>query len=448
MPSPEPSPEPIPVPVPLHRTVAVIGAGPAGLMAAERLAIAGAHVTIFDRMASPARKLLMAGRGGLNLTHSEPLETFMGRYGQSTGQSTGHETGHETGHLQSAVDSFPPTAVVAFAEGLGQATFVGSSGRVFPKAMKASPLLRLAGLGVTLQLNTRWTGWDHTNALTFQAANDQSADRAPLASAMFDATILALGGASWPRLGSDGLWQDTLRAAGVDVAPLRASNVGVLVPWSEHVRARHLGEPLKRITLSLGPALGQNPSEQRVRGEVVITAKGLEGGAIYALSGRIREALSHGEATILIDLRPDISVTDLATRLGAPRAKDSLANFIRKRAGITAAAIAVLREAHGANMPVEPAALAAAIKATPVVVTGLGDLDRAISSAGGVTWGELDPHLMLRARPGVFVAGEMIDWDAPTGGYLLQATFSTACLAADGALQWLKQHNPHAETTP
>jgi uncharacterized flavoprotein (TIGR03862 family) len=408
---------------PLKATVAVIGAGPAGLMAAERLALAGAKVTIFDRMPSPGRKLLMAGRGGLNLTHSEPIDLFMGKYGA------------HASHLASALDRFPPSAVVAFAEGLGQETFVGTSGRVFPKAMKASPLLRawlqrVAGLGVTLRSNRRWTGWTDTGLTDTDALTFTATDGSPLPAETFDATVLALGGASWPRLGSDGLWQDTLRSTGVTLKQLVASNVGANVNWSEHVRARHLGEPLKRIMLSVG--------EQRMRGELVITARGLEGGAVYALGPALREALVHGPVTVHIDLRADISIADLTTRLSAPRGKDSLSNFIRKRAGITATAIAVLREAHHANLPGDPEGLATAIKSVPLIVTGLGDLDRAISSAGGISWDALDAHLMLRAKPGVFVAGEMIDWDAPTGGYLLQATLSTACVAAEGTVHWLK----------
>jgi uncharacterized flavoprotein (TIGR03862 family) len=221
---------------------------------------------------------------------------------------------------------------------------------------------------------------------------------------------------------------------------LQASNAGFVVDWSEHVRSRYLGEPLKRIVLIHG--------DQRVRGEAVVTARGLEGGAVYALGPSVRNALADGPVTIHIDLRPDISATDLATRLAAPRGKDSVANFIRKRAGITAAAIAILREAHGAHLPGDPTALADAVKAVPVVVIGLAGLERAISTAGGVAWSALDAHAMLTAKPGVFVAGEMIDWDAPTGGYLLQATFATACMAADGALQWLKQQPPHTDASP
>ena len=398
-------------------SIAVIGAGPAGLMAAERLASAGVRVTVLDRMPSPARKFLMAGRGGLNLTHSEAKEPFHARYGKSAP------------HLAAALSAFPPGALIAWANGLGQETFTGSSGRVFPKSMKASPLLRawlarLATLGVTLRLGTRWTGWTSDGALTFTSAN--GSDNAP---ERYDATILALGGASWPRLGSDGRWAETLGTAGVELAPFQPSNAGFCVDWSSHVRAKYLGEPLKRVTLIHG--------ERRVRGEAVITARGLEGGAIYAIGTDVRDALANGPALIQIDLRPDISTTDLATRLGAPRGKDSLANFIRKRAGISAAAIAVLREAYGATLPADTTALASAIKSVPLTVTGLGGLERAISTAGGVTWDAIDSNAMLLAKPGVFVAGEMIDWDAPTGGYLLQATFATACAAADGALQWL-----------
>jgi uncharacterized flavoprotein (TIGR03862 family) len=409
----------------LH-SIAVIGAGPAGLMAAEHVAAAGARVTVFDRMASPARKFLMAGRGGLNLTHSEPVEAFHARYGASQAQ------------LTASLNAFPPDALVAWANGLGQDTFVGSSGRIFPKAMKASPLLRawlarLAAQGVILRLGTRWTGWAANGALTFASANAN-----PLASERFDATVLALGGASWPRLGSDGHWSETLKSAGVELITFQSSNAGFCIDWSSHVRAKHLGEPLKRISLT--------HSEARTRGEAVITARGLEGGAVYALGPAVRAALASGPTTIHIDLRADAGVAELAIRLQSSRGKDSAANFIRKRVGLTPAAIAVLREAHGANLPSTPMDLAAAIKSVPLTVTGLGGLERAISSAGGVAWSALDNHMMLRAKPGVFVAGEMIDWDAPTGGYLLQATFATACTAAEGALQWLKRKAPKPDT--
>lgn len=396
--------------------VAVIGAGPAGLMAAERLA-AGHDVVVLDRMRGVGRKFLMAGRGGLNVTHSEPMPAFLGRYRGSAPR------------LAPILADFPPAALRAWCEGLGQETFVGSSGRVFPRAMKASPLLRawtrrLEEAGVRFELGRRWTGWRANGALSFLDAEGGAH------AAFADATILALGGASWPRLGSDGAWTTTLRAAGVEVEELAPSNCGVEVAWSDHLRARFAGTPLKRIALCVG--------DDVVRGEAVVTARGLEGGAVYALSAPLRAALAReGGARLAIDLRPDLSVDALARALGAPRGAQSLANFLRKAGGLPPVAIALLREAHGRDLPQAPKALAAAIKSLGLRVTALAGLERAISSAGGIAWDELDEELMLRRRPGTFACGEMVAWDAPTGGYLLQACLATACRAARGARAFL-----------
>ncbi len=305
------------------KTVAVIGGGPAGLIAAETLATAGASVTLYDRMPSLGRKFLMAGRGGLNLTHSEPLETFVRRYGTAAPV------------LSPLIEHFSPAGLTQWCEALGQPTFVGSSGRVFPKSMKASPLLRawlrrLATLGVTVETRTAWRGWSANGALTFQRDTGEIFNVTP------DATILALGGASWPRLGADGGWVETLRATGVDVAPLVASNAGVAVAWSDHIRARFAGAPLKRIAITIDGATQ--------RGEAVITAAGLEGGAIYALSPAIRAALARGPAQISIDLRPDLTADVLAARLARPRGKDTLTNHLRKTLALPPAAIALLRD--------------------------------------------------------------------------------------------------------
>ncbi|MGF3022158.1 NAD(P)/FAD-dependent oxidoreductase [Methylobacterium aquaticum] len=395
--------------------VAVIGGGPAGLSAAEILAEAGLRVTVIERMPSPARKLLIAGRGGLNLTHSEPLERFLARYAPPERR------------LDAAIRAFPPQALRDWCEALGQPTFVGSSGRVFPQTFKASPLLRawlarLDRLGVRLRTRTRWTGWDADGALTLAGETGPETLRA-------DATVLALGGASWPRLGSDGAWVPVLEAQGVAVSPLRPANAGFTAEWSPVFAERFAGAPLKRIALRLGPI--------QVRGEAVITREGIEGGAVYALSRPIREAIeARGEARVALDLRPDLDEATLARRLAGARPKESRATILRKAASLSPQAAGLLREA-ARDLPTEAGALAALIKAAPLRLTGLRPIERAISSAGGVTFADLDDRLMLRARPGTFLAGEMLDWEAPTGGYLLQASFASGRAAADGVLAWL-----------
>jgi uncharacterized flavoprotein (TIGR03862 family) len=405
--------------------VAVVGGGPAGLMAAEVLASGGATVTVYDRMPSLARKFLLAGRGGLNLTHSEGLEQFQARYGAAAP------------HLRQAIEDFSPIALRSWCEGLGQETFVGSSGRVFPTAMKASPLLRawlkrLGTAGVRVRLRHRWSGWDGDGRLLF------TTDNGPVAIAA-DAVVLALGGASWPRLGSDGGWVGPLTDASVAVAPLRPANCGFLTRWTDVFCSRFEGEPLKRIELSFG--------DMKATGDAVVTATGLEGGAIYALSVPLRQAIAEsGEAILHIDLRPDIAHAELENRLGRPRAKQSLSTFLRKAAHLSPVAIGLLQEAaltfSAPLKAMTPAGLAERVKAVPVRLTGTAAIDRAISTAGGIEWGELDEHLMLRRRPGTFIAGEMLDWNAPTGGYLLQASFATGARAGRGALQWCASAPP------
>ncbi len=401
---------------------AVIGAGPAGLMAAEQLALGGMRVTVFDGMGAPARKFLLAGRGGLNLTHSEAMPDFLSRYG--TAQAW----------LTPAIEAFGPEQLRAWADDLGQPTFVGSSGRVFPVAMKASPLLRawlrrLDAQGVQLRLRHRWTGWDGEGRLSFDTADGPRSIAAR-------ATVLALGGASWPRLGSDGSWSDLLAARGITIAPLRPANCGFVARWSALFADKYQGAPLKNVALSFGP--------RAVRGEAVITRDGIEGGAIYAISAVLRDAiLADGEARLSIALRPDLSIADLAARLAKPRGKQSLSTYLRKAAGLSPAGIGLLQEAaHGsgvalATLPADQ--LAALINAVPVRLVATAPIAKAISTAGGIALGEIDPDYMLRKLPGVFAAGEMLDWEAPTGGYLLTACFATGVMAGRGALRWLQR---------
>lgn len=388
-------------------------------MAAEVLAQSGAHVTVFDRMPAAGRKFLLAGRGGLNLTHSEPLDAFLARYGAAIP------------HLREAIEAFPPERLRAWCEALGQETFVGSSGRVFPKTLKASPLLRawlrrLDAAGVVFKPRHRWTGWSGDGALTFETP-------AGVVTEHPDAAVLALGGASWPRLGSDGSGAAIMARAGIVVTPLRPANVGVRVDWSDIFRDRFEGEPLKRIALSL--------EGHTVRGEAVVTRSGLEGGSIYALSGPTRDTIdATGEATLHIDLRPDATVQALATKLVAPRGKQSLSTFLRKAASLPPVAIGLLQEAQAGKLStLPPDEIAALIKAVPLRLTGVADIAKAISTAGGIAFDEIDARFMLRKKRGTFVAGEMLDWEAPTGGYLLQACFATGVAAGQGVLDWLKR---------
>ena len=411
-----------PVSVVSQTQIAVIGAGPAGLMAAEELARGGIGVTVHDAMPSAGRKFLMAGRGGLNLTHSEALPAFLKRYGAAME------------HLEPAITAFPPECLRQWSEVLGQPTFIGSSGRVFPKAFKASPLLRawlrrLDAMGVQFALRHRWTGWDESGRLLFQTPNGQRPVDAR-------ATVLALGGASWPRLGSDGAWVETLAAKGVAIAPLRPANCGFTVAWSDIFRDRFEGGPLKGVALSFGP--------HTVRGEAVITRTGIEGGAIYALSADLREAVAgSGQATLRIALRPDLEMNDLIARLSTPRGKQSFSNWLRKAAHLSPVAIGLLQEAAiSSDLPLSSlstADLAGLINAVPIVLNGVAPIARAISTAGGISFGEIDAGYMIRRLPGIFAAGEMLDWEAPTGGYLLQASFATGAAAGRGVLKWLNE---------
>jgi len=394
---------------------AIVGAGPAGLYAAEVLADAGHAVAVYDAMPAPGRKLLVAGHSGLNLTHSEPLPGFARRYGPQGERFTPW------------LAAFGPRQLCDWADGLGAETFVGSSGRIFPKAFKAANLLaawleRLRSLGVRFHPRHRLLGIGSDLRLHFAAPEGEVVVQPT-------AALLALGGASWPETGSDAAWVPLLRAHGVAIVPLAPANCGFEASWSAHLRDAHAGAPLKTIGLSF--------AGERVRGEVVITAYGLEGGGLYPLGALLRAALAAhaGPAVLELDLKPDLEATTVQARLAEPRAGASLSTVLRKRLHLDAAAIALINECSLPSERKDPALLAARIKALPVALTGARPLAEAISSAGGIDFAEVDEHLMLHRLPGVFVAGEMLDWEAPTGGYLLQGCFTTAAWAAQAMLR-------------
>jgi len=401
--------------------LAIIGGGPAGLMAAETARAAGVEVDLFDAMGSVGRKVLIAGKGGLNLTHGEPLPRFVSRYGERAG---------EVGRWLAGFDA---DALRDWARGLGIETFVGSSGRVFPTDLKAAPLLRgwvrrLREQGVRFHLRHRWTGFDDEGALVFATEDGERRYRA-------GATVMALGGGSWPQLGSDGAWVAPLAAAGAEIAPLAPANCGFDVGWSEHFAARFAGAPIKPVRLAIA---GDGPPRWR-QGECVATATGLEGSLVYFLSAGLRRRIERdGEATLLMDLAPGRDEDRLRTDLSRPRQGRSASEFLRRAAGIDGVKAGLLREVLGpAALNGEAGALAAAIKALPVRLRAPRPIAEAISSAGGVRLEALDEQLMLRARPGLFLAGEMLDWEAPTGGYLLTACYASGRLAGAGAADWL-----------
>ncbi len=398
-------------------TIAVVGGGPAGLAAAEILARHGHAVTIYDRMPSLGRKFLLAGRGGLNLTHSEPLDAFLARYHPAEPM------------LSEAVSAFPPEALRAWCDGLDQPTFVGSSGRVFPQSFKASPLLRawlarLTERGVAVRTRHRLIGMDR--AMLEFVTPEGRAVISPRAS------LLALGGASWPRLGSDGAWTPLLEAAGASLAPMKPANVGFTVAWSEHFASRFAGTPIKRTGFDCGDA--------RIVGEAVVAQDGLEGGAIYALSRMMRDRIAvEGAAVLTLDLRPDLDPAGLEARLARRRKGESLSTHLRKAAGLAPVAVGLLREAHGIGLSDDPQVLSGLIKSVPLRLLATRPIERAISTAGGVRFAALDERFMLRAKPGTFLAGEMLDWEAPTGGYLLQAVIASGRAAAQGMITWLAE---------
>ncbi len=391
-------------------------------MAAEAASSAGARVNVYDAMPSVGRKFLMAGKGGLNLTHSEPPESFLSRYGARRAK------------LEPLLAGFGPEALRAWARGLGIETFVGSSGRVFPSGMKAAPLLRawlhrLRAAGVRFHMRHRWCGWDEDGALRLAAPQGPRAVRA-------DAVVLALGGGSWARLGSTGAWVPLLAARGVRVEPLRPANCGFDVGWSEHFRARYSGHPVKSVVLA---RIGPDGVESRQQGEFMVTATGVEGGLIYALSACLRDEIeAAGVALLRLDLAPGRDLARLVQELSRQRGSSSIANHLRRRAGIEGVKAGLLRELLPAQEFADPFRLAAAIKALPLRLIAPRPLDEAISSAGGVAFEALDQRLMIAALPGVFCAGEMLDWEAPTGGYLLTACFASGRAAGAGAVTWLE----------
>ncbi len=422
------------------KTVAIIGGGPAGLMAAEMLSsrlpysmLGELQIELFDAMPSVGRKFLLAGKGGLNLTHSEAREVFLSRYGARRGD------------LEPWLDAFGPEDLRAWAASLGVETFVGSSGRVFPREMKAAPLLRawlhrLRGTGVNFHVRHRWLGWSDAvpagesavpetrQSLLFATPEGEK-------TILADAVILALGGGSWAKLGSDGAWVPLLLGRGIEISPLKPANCGFDIAWSEHFSSRHAGHPLKTV---VARCLAPDGSEIHRQGECVITASGIEGSLIYALSAALRERIeTDGSALLQLDLAPGKSLERISAEVAHPRGARSLSSHLHSRAGLNAVKVALLREVLGVEA--DPARLAAAIKALPLRLIAPRPLIEAISTAGGVRFEGLDERLMLRRLPGVFCAGEMLDWEAPTGGYLLSACFASGRVAGSGARAWLQR---------
>ena len=414
-------------------TVAVIGAGPAGLMAAETLIKQGVAVHVYEAKPSVGRKFLMAGRGGLNITHSESTDRFNARYGARAEQ------------MGAMLKDFDAEALRAWVHGLGIDTFVGSSGRVFPQEMKAAPLLRawlhrLREQGVVLSMRHRWLGWglvaDSDSATDSQHSQQLRFDT-PAGEVLVhaDATILALGGGSWAKLGSDGAWMPWLEAAGVPVSPLLPSNGGFETKWSQHFIDQCAGEPIKTAAYSVGEPASKSKA---LRGECMVTEHGLEGGVIYALSATLRDQiLSKGTATLYLDLLPDHDASRVLAEVMHPRGTRSMSSHLKSRLGLHGVRAALLRECLSAEIFKDPAKLAASIKALPIVLHACRPVDEAISTAGGVQFEGLTKGLMVKKIPGLFCAGEMLDWEAPTGGYLLNGAMASGCAAALGTLQWL-----------
>ena len=403
--------------------IVIIGGGPAGLMAAETAATHGAQVELYDAMPSVGRKFLLAGKGGLNLTHSEPIEPFLSRYGT------------RRAHIEPAIRSFPPAALRAWAHKLGVDTFVGTSGRIFPADLQAAPLLRawlhrLRKCGVRFFVRHRWSGWNAQNELLFATPNGTQVVEA-------DAVILALGGGSWPNLGSDAAWVRILAARNISIAPLQPANCGFDVGWTDHFRKKFAGEAVKTIGITL--TTSQEHIARQV-GDLVITETGIEGGIIYAISQSVRELITtQGRALLYLDLSPDRTLDRLQQDLSKPREKRTLTTHLKRRAGLAGVKVGLLHETLSKDVLRDPVRLATAIKSLPLTVVAPRPLAEAISTAGGVSFDVLDTRLMVRALPGVFCAGEMLDWEAPTGGYLLTACLATGRLAGLGAVQWINE---------
>lgn len=410
----------------ITKTAAVIGSGPAGLMAAEILSLGGVHVNLFDAMPSAGRKFLMAGKGGMNITHSEPYELFLSRYG------------YRQNYIKPVLDQFGPIDLRKWVESFGIGTFVGTSGRVFPADMKAAPLLRawlhrLRQSGVHFFMRHRWTGWieNESNCLQFVTPNGEQRIR-------YDALVLALGGASWPQLGSTGAWVPLLQQHDITLIPFKPANCGFQVDWSEHFRNRFSGKPLKSVSLSL---ITNDGNEISQAGECVITRDGVEGSLIYSLSSLLRDTIaSNGEAVIVLDLLPDRSLEYVLERLTQPRGKVSMANHLRKKLGIQGVKAGILRELLPGEVFKDADKLSSAVKALKLRLVAVNPIEEAISCAGGVPFEILNDQLMIRRLPGVFCAGEMLDWEAPTGGYLLSGCFATGQAAGFGALAWLNRN--------
>lgn len=402
--------------------VIVIGGGPAGLMAAETLVVAGVEVDVYDAMPSLGRKFLLAGVGGMNITHSEPRDVFATRYGTRQAE------------VNAWLDQFDGPALREWVHGLGVETFVGTSGRVFPVEMKAAPLLRawlhrLKTAGVRFHVRHRWLGWAEDGSLLFETPRGQQTFTA-------DAVVLALGGGSWAKLGSDGAWAPWLSARGVDVAPLQPSNCGFNVNWTPHFVERYAGHPLKSVLVDFTDHHGEIFHKQ---GEFVVTQNGIEGSLIYAASARIRDTIAaNGSATIHVDLAPGKDYERILQEVSHPRGSRSLSSHLQSRVGLKGVKMGLLWEVLSKEAMNDPQQIAKAIKALPITLVAPRPIDEAISSAGGVRFEALDPNAMLPKLPGVFCAGEMIDWEAPTGGYLLTACFASGKAAAEGVVRWLR----------
>lgn len=410
---------------PSEQPVLIIGGGPAGLMAAEVISQHGIQVEVYDAMPSLGRKFLMAGKSGLNLTHAEALDDFLSRYGARRKQ------------LEPLIRAFDAKRLRDWVGGLGIETFIGSSNRVFPTGMKAAPLLRawlhrLRSSGVHIHVRHQWLGFAADGRSRFLTPDGETLVTA-------GATVLALGGGSWARLGSTGAWVSIMQQAGIDVVPLQPSNCGFDVTWSTHLRERFAGAPVKSVLLAFTDLAGE---VQRRHGDFVITHYGVEGGLIYALSAALRESITRdGSATLYLDLLPAHSAAQIADKLGHPRGKRSLSEHLRRQLGMTGVKVALLHELLPKSVMNDPQRLAAMIKALPIVCQRPRPIDEAISTAGGVAFTALDDRLMLKALPGVFCAGEMLDWDAPTGGYLLTACFASGYVAGQGVVQYLSNRN-------